>query len=187
MQFNRTFLEGGDIHPLFWEQDANTDITGDWISFRDYERAYVLMHKAGTEDVDDLGLQIIQGTDSSGTSGKAVLVSRCWYKTGTMTGQGLWTAVALTPSDFLAFGATASSGGVTYASTVNTRIVADVNTNAVSILVEILKTDLDQANGFKFFTAHLEGDNVNNSCLISGQVILQNCNYAGAIPPNPLA
>jgi len=191
MQLNRSFLNGNDIHPLFWEQDANTDITGDWISMRDYEMAYVLMHKAGTEDVDDLGLQILQATSAAGGSAKAMAVTRCWYKTGAMTGQGTWTKVDFsTAADFLGFGTAlgaADAGGATYATTAEARVVADVNTDAVSILVEIRKSDFDQANGFKFFTAHIEGDNVNNTCLVSAQAIMHQCNFAGAIPPNPLA
>lgn len=190
MQFNRTLLEGGDIHPLFWEQDANTDIVGDWINARDYLRMYVLMHKAGTEDVDDLGLQILQATSAAGAGAKAMAVGQCWYKTGVMTAQGLWIRTGFsTPADFLGFGTSlgaAGVGGATYDTTAEARVVADVNTDALSLLVEILPTDFDIANGFKYFTAHLEGDNVNNTCLISALAILQQSEYAGAIPLNPL-
>jgi hypothetical protein len=185
MQGNRTFLEGLDIHPLFWEQDANTDITGDWLGIANYGRAYILLDKAGSEQVDDLGLQILQAKDNAGTGAKGMLVSRAWYKAGTMTAQGLWTAVALGPSDFLAFGTNTSSGGVSYATTVDTRVIPDATTLPFSMLVEIRNVEFDQANGFKYFTAFIEGDNVNNTCLITAQGILMDCGIAGAIPPNP--
>ena len=186
MDFGRHLLEGNDWHPLCHEQDANTDITGDWVNMRDYSRAYVLMRKGGSEDVDNSGLQILQATDNAGTGAKVLTVGRCWYKTGTMTGQGTWTRVDFsTPNDFLGFGATLA-GGATYATTVNARAVADVNTNPLWLLVEILNTDLDVANGFKYITGHLEGDNLDNSCLVTMDVFLNKSGYAGAIPLNPL-
>jgi hypothetical protein len=185
VQLNRTFLETGDLHPLFVQQDANTDITGDWMSMVNYNRAYVLLHKAGSEQVDTLGLQILQASDNAGTGAKGVSVSRCWYKTGTMTAQGLWTNTNFsTPADFLGFGS-ALSGGVSYATTSNQRVVADVSTNPLSLLVEIMSTDLDQANGFKYVTAFLEGDNVDNSCLITAFWLGWQPSFASAIPLDP--
>lgn len=184
--FNRTFLEGNDIHPCFVQSDANTDIIGAWFNAGQYERAYILMHKAGSEQVDSLGLQILQATDNTGTNAKILTVSRCWYKTGVMTAQGLWTAVNFsTPNDFLGFGATLA-GGVSYATTVNARAVPDVSTNPLSLLVEIMRTDFDQIHGFNHFTAHLEGDNVDNSCLITAFGIFSGAYLAQAIPVSPL-
>ena len=180
---NATFFEQGqDVHPFFFQQDGDTDITGDYFSFRDYERIGVLLIKAGTEDVDTGSISFLQATDASGTSAKAVNCRRCWYKTGTMTAQGVWTAVTVgdgTPDDSLAFGATVTAG--------STRVVADVNTNALYLLCEILAVDMDVANGFKFLAPFMEGDEVNNACLYSCIGLLTGGVYQQAIPLSPLA
>ncbi len=187
MQFNRSFFEGGDVHPLFWESDANSDITGDWISMRDYIRAVFLLYKAGSEDVDTIGIQILQATSNAGAGAKVLMTTqKARYKTGTMTAdaQGVWTNV-VGPADFWGIGS-ALSGGVTYASTTNVRLVADVDTNPVLVAIEVLTTDIDAQNGFKYVTAHIEGDNVDNACKFSGLVILHQSNLAGAVPANCL-
>lgn len=179
MTYNQSFFEAGhDIITLAHEQDANTDITGDWVKLSDYEGpCYVLLHKAGTEDVDDLGLQLLQATDASGTSSKALSgIYRTWYKTGTMTSQTVWTAgtTITTATDFVAFGASVPTGA--------TRVVADVNTSALMLLVEFMPHSLDSNGGFDWFTAFIEGDNVNNTVLVSLYAILTNGKYRGALP-----
>jgi hypothetical protein len=176
------FNDGLDIINLANQADANTDITGDWVKLRDYPRAYVLLSKFGSEDVDDLGLQLLQATDATGAGSKALsCITRTWYKTGTLTSQTVWvpgTAIA-TPTDFVCFGASVPTGA--------TRVVADVNTSPLLLLVEILATDLDVANGFDWFTAFIEGDNVDNSCLITLQAILKDCKFMGALPPSAIS
>jgi len=179
---NRNFFEnGGDLHPLFWESDGNTDITGDWISMRDYTRALVVLVKQGTEDVDAGALQLLQAVSASGGSSKALSVSNCWYKTGTMTAQGTWTKVAVSNS-LLAYGSTTAVTNGTA-----DRVVADVDTAAIWLAAEVQVTDLDVANGFKFITAFIEGDDVNNTVLYSAFVILFNGEFPQAIPLSPLA
>lgn len=180
--FNRSILESGyDIHPLFFQQDGDSDVTGDWIKFAHYERAYVLLIKAGTEDVDTGSVAFLQASDNAATGSKALNCRRCWYKTGTMTGQGTWTEVSVgsgTPDDSLAFGATVTAG--------STRVVADVNTDALYLLCELLAEDMDVGGGFDHFTAFLEGDEVNNTVLYSALAILANGSFTGAIPLSPL-
>lgn len=180
--FNQTLFESGyDIHPLFFQQDGDTDITGDWISLRDYERVYVLLIKGGSEDVDTGSVAFLQATDNAASGAKALACRRCWYKTGTMTGQGTWTPVTVgsgTPDDSLAFGSSATTG--------STSVVSDVNTSPLYLLCELLAEDLDAANGFDHFTAFVEGDEVNNSCLYTALAILANGSFRGAIPLNPL-
>lgn len=180
---NQTFFEQGfDIHPLFHQQDGDTDITGDYISLRDYPRAYILVRKGGSEDVDTGSVQILQALNAAGDSAKGLTISRCWYKIGTMTAQGTWTAVSVgsgVPDDIVSFGSAAGTGG--------TLISADVNTSPLWLLIEVLASDLDIANGFKFITAFIEGDEVNNACLYSADVILANGAYRQAIPLSPLA
>lgn len=181
--FNRSLFEQGiDIHPLFFQQDGDTDITGDWIKIRDYDRAYVLLIKAGSEDVDTGSIAFLQATDNAAGSSKAVNCRRCWYKTGTLTGQGLWTAVEVgsgTPDDSLAFGSSATAG--------STLVVTDVNTSPLYLLCELLAEDFDGAGGFDFFTAFMEGDESNNAVLYSAIAILSNGAYKQAVPLTPLA
>ena len=176
--YNQSFFEAGnDIINLFHESDCNTDVTGDWVKLRDYQRAYVLLIKGGSEDVDDIGLQLLQGQDATGTGSKALsAIWRTWYKTGTITSQTAWTAgtAITTITDFVCFGSSVPTGA--------TRVIADVNTNALQLLVEILPEHLDSNGSFDWFTAFIEGDNVNNSCLVSAYVILQNGKYRGALP-----
>lgn len=180
---NATLFEQGiDIHPFFFQQDGDTDITGDYFSFRDYDRINVLLIKAGTEDVDTGSIAFLQATTAAGGSAKAVNCRRCWYKIGTMTAQGVWTAVTVgsgTPDDSLAFGSSATAG--------STLVTSDVNTDALYLLCEILAADMDVANGFKFLAPFMEGDESNNTVLYSCLGILGNgCNLQ-AVPLSPLA
>lgn len=177
-----SFFESGcDVHPLVWQADANSDVTMDYVSMRNYDRCLLLFTKLGSEDVDDLGLEVKQATDTSGTSLKALPIQRCWYKTGTMTAQGTWTEVSVgsgVPDDFLAFGATVPSGA--------TRILADVNTNPLLLAVEVKADDLDVNNGFTAITATVAGANADNSCLVSCFAILHDSFHPRAIPASPL-
>lgn len=180
--FNATFFEQGqDIHPLFFQQDGDTDITGDWAKIAHYDRAYVLLIKAGTEDVDTGSIAFLQATDNAATGSKALNCRKCWYKTGTMTGQGTWTEVEVgdgTPDDSLAFGSSVTAG--------STRVVADVNTDALYLLCELLASDFDVDGGFDHFTAFIEGDESNNAVLYSALAILSGGQFPQSIPLSPL-
>ena len=180
MEANKGFFERGcDIIPLFNESDANTDITGDWVKLRDYGRVGVLLAKYGTEDVDDLGLQFLQATAAAGTGSKALNFpanGRIWYKTGTLTSQTVWVAVTASTStiDGIAFGASVPTGF--------TRCVADVNTDALLLYAEFETTALDVDGGFDWFTAFIEGDNVNNTVLLSAWAILMDNRFPQNVP-----
>src|SRR4051794_30645333 len=122
--FNACLFEAGcDIIPLANQADANTDITGDWIRLTNYTRVGFLLVKYGSEDVDNLGLQFLQGTSVSGANSKALSLPAnrpIWYKTGTLTSQTVWTKTSLSSdADGLAFGSSVPSGF--------TRTVADVD------------------------------------------------------------
>jgi hypothetical protein len=126
---------------------------------------------------------VLQATNSSGGGSKALAVARCWYKTGTLTAdaQGVWVAVDIgagVPDDLLGFGASLPTGA--------TRVVADVGTNALLLCIEVKATDFDVANGFDYVSLAVEGDNADNSCLVSAHAILTNGSFSQAIPPNPL-
>lgn len=180
MQNGSLFDRGFDMITLFAEQDANSDITGDWLKMVNYQRATVFVCKFGTEDVDDLGLQLLQATSNAGAGSKALTASRYWYKTGTLTSQATWTAgVHSTAADGLAFGASVPSGF--------TRTVADVNTDPLILATDFHASDLDADNGYKFFTVFVEGDNVNNAVLLTSFVILMDCRFPGAVPPSSLS
>jgi hypothetical protein len=175
------FEKGLDIHPLVWQTDADSDVSMDWVSLKNYDRVYLLLVKGGSEDVDDLGIEVKQATDTAGTGSKALAVSRCWYKKGTMTAQGTWTEVNVgsgTADDFISFGSAVPTGA--------TRVVADVNTDALHLLIEVKAEDLDSNGGFNAVSATIEGDNVNNACLVSCLAILADGAYPRAIPASPL-
>lgn len=177
-----TFFEkGNDLHPLVWQADANSDVTMDYVSLKNYDRCLLVFTKLGSEDVDDLGIEIKQATDTTGTGLKALAVSKCWYKTGTMTAQGTWTEVNVgsgVADDFLAFGAVVPTGA--------TRVVADVNTNPLLLAIEVKAEDLDSNGGFNAITATVAGANADNACLVSCIAILQDSAYPRANPASPL-
>lgn len=176
--FNQGFFEAGcDIIPLANQADADTDITGDWINMSKYSRVGFLLAKYGSEDVDDLGLQFIQATSDGGTSKALSLPANrpIWYKTGTLTSQTTWTKTSLTAAaDGLAFGSSVPTGF--------TRTVADVNTSALLLYTELLASDLDVDNAYDWCTAFVEGDNVNNACLVSIWAILMGSRYPQSTP-----
>lgn len=177
MFFNRTFLEGCDIHQIEHQSDANSDVTSLWIPAKNYDKHYILLVKGGTEDVDDLGLEIQQAKDSSGTDAKELTVERVWSKSGAIGTVGQWSdesADLSTPSGKLAFGASVPSGF--------TRVVADVNTGALALLVEIPTETLDNANAFTHIGAFIEGDNVDNAALVSIFWIGFGARYSNEIP-----
>ena len=177
------FERGCDIIPLANQADANTDITGDWVKLTNYNRIGILLAKYGSEDVDDLGLQFLQGTDATGAGSKALSLPAnrpIWYKTGTLTSQNVWTATSLAAAaDGLAFGSSVPTGF--------TRTVADVNTSALLLYTELLATDLDADNRFDWMTAFIEGDNVDNSCLVSIWAILMGGAYPQLTPLTAIA
>jgi hypothetical protein len=175
---NAGFFESGcDVIPLVNQGDADTDITGDWVKLRDYDRCLLLIAKYGSEDVDTLGFQVLQATDASAGSAKGVTaLFPYWTKQGTLTSQTVWTAGRLTTADdILSVGSAAASGG-----TLVTAV--DVNTDAFLLAIEVQASDLDADGGFDWLTVRIEGDEVNNSCLISAWAILHGGKYKQVTP-----
>lgn len=174
------FLEENDLHILAWQADADNDVTSDYVRADRGERITLYLIKGGSEDVDDLGIEILQSTDNAGADAKALDVRTCWHKVGAFTTAGTWTRVELsTPDNFLAFGASVPTGG--------TRVVADVNTTAFILAIDIPTTSLDTNNGFKYVNAFIEGDNVNNACLVSIVAQLNNAYFGQAVPLSPIS
>jgi hypothetical protein len=175
-EFNASFFERGmDIIPLINQGDANTDITSDWIKMRDYNRLLVVIAKYGSEDVDTLGFQFLQATSNGGT-GKGINVSRYWTKQGTLTSQTVWTAGTLTtPDDIVGIGSAAPTGGTLIVGT-------DVNTSPCIVAVDIQASDFDADNGYDWFALQVEGDEVDNACLISAWAILMGGRFPQLVP-----
>lgn len=171
------FDAGFDVIPLINQGDADTDITGDYVSMRNYDTCTILVAKYGSEDVDTIGVQILQATDVSGTSEKAVSAKFPYrFKQGTLTSQTVWTAGQLTTADdILGVGSAAPSGG-TLVTTV------DVNTDAFLLAIDVRAADLDASNGFDCLTVKIEGDEVNNALLMSAWAILGNSRYPQKVP-----
>lgn len=177
-QFNCNFFESGcDIIPLLNQSDANTDVTGDWVSLKNYSRCLLLIAKYGTEDVDTLGFQVYQATTNTGTSAKGVsALFPYWYKQGTLTSQATWTSGRLTTADdILGVGSAAPSGGTLVVTT-------DTNTDAFLLAIDVQATDLDADNGFDFLTVNVEGDEVDNAVLISAWAILMGGRFPQNVP-----
>lgn len=183
-EFNKTFFErGNDFINLVHQSDADTDFVTDWVKLTHYERAMVILKKLGSEDVDTQGIQFVQGTDAAGTSSKALNVSRYWTKVGTMTSQGTWTQGTLTtPISVVGFGSAATT-----LPSASTQIITDVNTSAFIACFDILASDLDADNGFDWLAVSVEGDEVNNACLLSIDVILMGCRFPQAVPLSAIA
>lgn len=177
-EFNASFFERGmDIIPLLNQADADTDVDGDWVKLRDYDRAMILIAKYGTEDVDTLGFQIVQATDASGTSAKGVsALYPYWYKQGTLTSQTVWTAGRLTTADdILGIGSAAPTGGTLVVAT-------DTNTSAALLAIDLQAQDLDVDGGFDWVTVRIEGDEVNNACLVSAWIVLMGGRFPQVVP-----
>lgn len=176
------FENGADIINLFHQTDANgTTVTGDWIKLAHYARVGILLVKGGAEDVDDEGLQFLQGTSAAGANSKALSLPAnrpIWYKTGTLTSQTVWTKTSSSSDvDGIAFGSSVPTGF--------TRIIADVNTSALLLYTELLSTDLDvepsDGTPFSWMTCFI-ANNVNNALLLSAWAILMGGGYPQIVP-----
>ena len=165
--FNAAFLEYGDVIPLLNQADANTDVTGDYVKLTNYGRCTILIAKYGTEDVDTLGFEIVQATAAAGTGVKAVTaLFPYWYKQGTLTSATVWTGGRLTTADnILGVGSAAPTGGTLVVAT-------DTNTDAFLLAIDVQASDLDSDGGFDWLSVRVEGDEVDNSCLVSAWAIL---------------
>lgn len=175
---SKSFFDMGcDIIPLLNQADADTDVTGDWVSMQNYDRCTILIAKYGTEDVDTLGIQIYQATDNAAGSAKGVSAKFPYrYKQGTLTSQTVWTYGQLsTADDILGVGSAAPTGGTLVVAT-------DTNTDAFLLAIDVLASDLDVDNGFDWLTVNVEGDESNNALLISAWAILGGSRFPQKVP-----
>jgi hypothetical protein len=172
--YNKDIFEAGfDFVPDALNQDANSDVTGDWINLENYDRAYLLMLKPAGTAGDDLSIALQQSTLATGGDAKALTFSRWWYKKGTLSSQGTWTAVVeSTATSDLDLGTPTD-----YA----------MDTVAAVVLVEVRADSLDINGGFKFINAIWEGDDIGNALVINSHWILMGSRFPQAIPLSPLA
>lgn len=186
--FNAAYLEKNDLHVLSFQADADTDLTGDYIKADQHERITLLVIKGGSEDADDLAIEITQAQDASGTGAKALNVQHVWTKSGAFASTGVWTHTELTtPDDCLGVGASLSVTSINALGSVTaTRILADVNTGAFVVAIDVPTSLLDTNNGFKYLTVRIEGDNLNNACLVTILALLNNAYYGQFVPVNPI-
>lgn len=177
---NHTFLEGGfDIVPDIVAGDANADLTGDWVSLKNYTRAYLVLIKPAGTAGDDLSIHLQQALTAAGGSAKDLTFRRLWYKKASATNDfsttGTWTAVTLTT-------ATADLDLVS----VNSVDLATDTVGAV-IVVEVLADSLDASGGFAFVNNIIEGDDIGNALVINQFWLLAGGAYRQAVPLSPLA
>lgn len=171
--FNANFFEQGmDVINIINQGDGDTDITGDWIKLTNYNRVLWLISKFGTEDVDTLGVQFLQATSDGGSSKGISGLYEYYTKQGTLTSQATWTrGVLTTADDILGVGSAAPTGGTLITS-------VDVDTSAFVLAVDMPVSYLDIDGGYDWATVKIEGDEVNNSVLVTVQAIL----YGGRFP-----
>lgn len=173
--FNGSLFEQGfDLIPDQINADADNDITGDWVSLKDKDRAYLCLSKPAGTAGDDLSIKLNQATDNSGSGSKALNFTKIWHKIGTMNAVTQWTHVELTTAtDDLALD---SVNG------------ADLETDesAAVVLVEVMADSLDVDGGFDHVQVFYEGDDVGNALLITSFWIMTGNAYAKAIPNSAL-
>lgn len=175
--FNANFFEQGmDIINVVNQGDADTDITGDWVKVRDYDRVLWVISKFGTEDVDTLGFQIVQATADGGSAKGVSGLYEFWYKQGTLSSQATWTYGKLTSADdILGIGSAAPSGG-------SLVVASDTNTSAIVLCIDMPVEFMDVAGGYDWATIQIEGDETNNAVLVTVQAILIGSRFAQRVP-----
>jgi hypothetical protein len=167
--FNVRLLENIQIVPLFVPgADINTDKTGDWVSLKNYDRCTILFHKEAGTAGDDPVISILQATDVSGTSSKALNIDTVYAKVGAtaLTGVGTFTKYTGT-----------AAATVDLVSCFGTDLAAD--TGEALIAVDIAASQLDVTNGFDCLTLFIEGDDIGNATKSCAYAILYNASYPG--------
>jgi hypothetical protein len=173
-----TFFQNGfDLIPDVVAGDVNTDITGDWISLKNWDRAYLVLIKPAGTAGDDLAIRLQQATDNAAGSAKALTFTKLWYKKGSTNSFAAvptWTAVELT---------TASSD--LDLDSVNSTDLA-LDTSAAVVIVEVRSDSLDGGNGFTHVNVLYEGDDIGNALVINSLWLMQGNQYPQSIPLSSL-
>lgn len=136
--------------------DINADLSGDWVSLKDYSRCFVVIHKAAGTATDDPSIVINQATSAAGAGSKAVTFDHIYHKIGATalsSGPGVWTRIQLTTP----------SSDLDLVSVNGTDLLTDVGECLIG--VDIKAEDLDVDNGFCYIQLFVEGDDIGNSTL----------------------
>lgn len=160
---NLPLIEQAQIVPAFIPQNINTaDIASDWVSFKNFSRCLLFIHKMVGAADEDITVEFQQATAVAGTSAKALLVSTVWHKIGAtaLSAVGTFTKVAITtPVSTVDF---VTLNGVDMATDINESILA----------FEIKADDLDVDNGFDCINFKLEADDYSTSHYVAAYFVM---------------
>lgn len=166
----RRLIEEIQIVPAFVPgADQNTDLTGDWVSFKNFNNCLLVFHKAAGSAGDDPSIRLQQSTVVAGSDAKALTFNHIYHKIGAtaLSAIGVFTRVDLTtPTDDLDL-----------VSVNSVDLLTDVGETI--ICVEVKADDLDVTNGFDCMNFILEGDDVGNANLVCAYYVLYNPRHAG--------
>jgi hypothetical protein len=174
----RRLMEEINIVPAFVPgADQNADLTGDWVSLKNYNRCLVLFHKAAGTAGDDPSIRLQQATDVSGTGAKALNFTHIYHKIGAtaLSAIGTFTRVDLTTA----------TDDLDLVSVNSVDLLTDVGETMIG--VEIQADQLDVTNGFDCINLLIEGDDVANANLCTGLYILYDPRHPGATPLEAIA
>lgn len=140
--FNQQLFEDADLVSAFAAVNLATGVNaGIWASMRDYHRAAVVLHRAGSAGnaADVSTITLSQAKDNAGTGSKALNVTRRRYKTDMTSAAGdTWTIDdTTTPAN-------------TYASP------AGKGDKATLTVIEFEGQNLDDAGGFHWIQASVD-------------------------------
>lgn len=163
MHLNASFFEQVQVVPAFIAgADQNADLTGDWVSLKNFQRCAIIFHKAAGTAGDDPSIRLQQATDVAGTGAKALTFNNIWHKIGAtaLSAIGVFTKIKITtPTDDLDL---VSVNGVD--------LLTDVGESLIG--VEIKSDELDVTNGFDCLNLLIEGDDVANANLCGAYYLL---------------
>ncbi len=168
----RRLIEEVQIVPAFIPgADNNADLTGDWVSFKNFNNCLVVYHKAAGTAGDDPAIRLQQATVVAGSDAKALAFNRIYYKVGAtaLSAIGTFSFVNLTtPSDDVDLDTINSSA---------LDLLSDVGESIICI--EVKADDLDVSNGFDCMNLIIEGDDFANANLCCAYYIMYNPRHAG--------
>ncbi len=177
MAFNVDLMENINIVSAFPAgSDANSDLTGDWVSLKHYDGCLVYVKKPTGSAGDDLAIRLQQATDVAGTGAKALNFNHIYHKIGAtaLSGAGVFTKVKLTTE----------TADLDLDSVNSVDLATDINES--QIVVNIRASDLDCDNNFDCINLLIEGDDVGNALIISADYILYNLRYPQPVPPSAI-
>lgn len=165
--YNHEFLETHDIVPGFLPVDMQAAANnGQYVNISLCDRVVVVLYKAVGTAGDDPVFTLQQATSAGGGGVKALNVSRLRKKIGAIASTPLWTIVTQTAA-------------ATYTDT-------DSAEAASIIATEVVGTDLDLNNGFKYLRLTIPdvGGNAQLGCAF---YIMCGIRYTGAVNQSAIA